>query len=147
MGSYLLEIAAINARIRDLGDRKAIESTKASLDAQIDVLRKEAALNDADIAAFEALAATFRTMDARAAEIEEAMVKLAPFVDADSDSTSAITPNVSVEIQLRPHTDQVGRNVGERLEQEVALAREALLGKVAGILIAHREALVAERAS
>jgi energy-coupling factor transporter ATP-binding protein EcfA2 len=139
------EIAAINARIRDLGDRKAIESTKASLDAQIDVLRKESALSDADVAAFESLAATFRTMDARVAEVGEALAKLAPFVDADSGAMSVITKNVSVEIQLRPHTDEVGRDVGAQLEQEVALAREALLSKVAGILITHREALAAER--
>jgi len=139
------DISSINARIRDLGDRKAIESTKVSLDAQIEALRKESSLSPADVAAFESLTASLRTMETRLVGIHDELVKLAPFVDNEADNTSAITPNVTVDIQLRPHVDEVASDLGQTLEQEVQVARAELLGKVAQVLIAHRQALVAER--
>ena len=139
------EIASINARVRDLGDRKAIESTKVSLDAQIDALRQESSLSSADVAAFESLTASLRTMEARLGSIDDELLKLAPFVHNEAGSTSTITPNVSVDIELRPHTDEVTPDLGRKLDQEIQAARGELFGKVAHVLIRHREALVAER--
>jgi len=139
------ETEAIKARIRNLGDRKAIEATKVSLKNQIDELRKEAALSDGDVAAFEALTATFRTMDARVAAIDSELAQLAPFVEARPDTAFAITSNVHVDVQIRPLPSELGAVVGGQLQEQVEQARDNLLALVAKTLVGHRRSLGEER--
>jgi hypothetical protein len=139
------ETEAIKARIRNLGDRKAIEATKVSLENQIDELRKEAALSDGDVAAFDALTATFRTIDARVAAIELELAQLSPFIEARSDTAFAITSNVRVDVQIRPLPSELGAVVGGQLQEQVEQARDNLLALVAKTLVGHRRSLGEER--
>lgn len=140
------EIVAARQALRDRGDKKAIEATRASLDAQVGELRKEAALTDGDIEQFEALTATLRTLDDRLSAIETETAALSPFVTDEPEDSRRITSNVTVDIRVQPPasdlSDELARTVSEAIEQ----AQRDLLTKVAGALIGRQTSLDAERA-
>jgi energy-coupling factor transporter ATP-binding protein EcfA2 len=147
------EIEAVKARMRDLGDRKAIEATKLSLDAQIDALRKEASLSDGDVAAFEALTATFRTMDSRVTAINSEVAQLSPYIEDRGAAGLHISSNVRIDVQTRPSPSELGHELAEIVRDLVDKSRESLHAQVAGALIermtvlrGEREALVSKRA-
>jgi energy-coupling factor transporter ATP-binding protein EcfA2 len=139
------EIETVKARMRDLGDRKAIEATKVSLDAQIGALRKEAELSDGDVAEFEALTATFRTMDARVSAIDSEVAQLSPYVEDRDAAGLHISANVRVDVETRPAPTELGQELGEIVRDEVDKSRRDLHAKLAALLIGRMTVLNDER--
>lgn len=138
------EIASAREALRDHGDKKAIEATRASLEAQIKELRKQAALTDADIASFEALTATFRTIDSRIGAIGAECAKLSPYVTDDSGARQ-ITANVAVEIRVQPLVADLPPKVAAKVSDEIARSQSELLTQIAAAIIGHQTALDTER--
>lgn len=141
------EIQGVRAHMRDLGDRKAIEATKLSLDAQINALRKEAALSDADVAAFEGLTATFRTMDARLSAIDVEMAGLSPYVGDRDTAGLHISANVRVDVQTRPSPSELGQELADAVRDLAEKSREGLHAQLAAALIGRMTTLADERAA
>lgn len=140
------EVTAARASLRDYGDRKAIEATRTSLEVQIQELRKQAALTDADVAAFVALTATFRTIDSRLATIDAERMALSPYVTEAAGVDKQITNNVTVDIRVQPLVADLPAALGSKVSDEIDQAQSALLIQIAAVLIRHQTALEAERA-
>ncbi|HEX8104293.1 MAG TPA: hypothetical protein VF533_16875 [Solirubrobacteraceae bacterium] len=139
------EVERTSPRIRDLGDRKAIQATRASLAAEIECLRAEASLSAEDVRAFDDLAATFRDIDARVAGCDQESAQLSPYVQATSDGNWEITSNVQVAIQVRPLPTELSEVIGQDIATLVERSRGELLDRTAAVLLSRRKALAAER--
>ena len=139
------EVAAARDALRDHGDKKAIETTRASLEAQIKELRKDAALTDAEITEFEALTATFRTIDSRIGTINNETAALSPYVTDDAGAARQITTNVTVDIRVQPLVADLPQQVADKVSDEIQRSQGALLTQIAGAIIGHQTALDTER--
>lgn len=139
------EITTAKGRIRDHGDKKAIEATRVSLEAEIEKMRKQTQLTDADVAAFESLTGTFRTIDARLSAIIEEAAALAPYVDASPGQRNQITEDVQVDVRVKPSTNELPTGLSDRVGELVETAHDTLFKQLAAELIGHQSALDAER--
>lgn len=139
------EIAAARQSLRDHGDKKAIEATRASLDAQIAELRKQAALSEADVTQFVALTASFRTIDARLATIDAESATLSPYVTDGAGAEKQITSNVTVDVRLQPLVADLPVDLGAKISEEIDRAQGALLTQIAVAIIGYQTALDTER--
>ena len=108
-------------------------------------MRKQAALTDADIAAFVALTATFRTIDARLATIDSEGAALSPYLTDDAGPEKQITQNVTVDIRVQPLVADLPTDLGVRISEQIALSQGALLTDIATALIGYQRALETER--
>lgn len=138
------EVTTARSALRDRGDKKAIEATRTSLEVQIAELRTQAALTDADVAAFVALTATFRTLDARLATIEAETAALSPYV-TEEGGTKKITQDVTVDIRVQPLVADLPADLGAKVAEQITESRAALLTQIAAAMIGYQTALDAER--
>jgi hypothetical protein len=141
------EAEIARTQVRDRGDKKAIDATRTSLEVRIEELRKKSALTEAEIAAFDALAASFRTIDARLTSIEAETAVLSPYLNDSTGAVREISPNVTVDIRVQPPTTDLPPALAKELADKIASTRADLLTRVASGLIEYQTALDQERAT
>jgi len=141
------ELLQLDADIKDLGDEEAIKAARDELQGQIDDIKRESNLTDAEVAAYQEVANLLGSHETRINEIDDDIAKLAAYVEIGALEGSAISIAGAVEIavSVRPTASQVPEEVSDAIEKLRTESVANLTTSVETILIDAFERLTAER--
>jgi hypothetical protein len=133
------ELSKANGRLRDLGDKEGIASTRNSLAARISALRKSSALTPEETTAYQQLVSQLALNESRTESLESAIRSIEPYLSADD---SIATPHkISARIEISPSPSSFPGDLEKRLNDIVESARGALAEQVVHEISSYRTRL------
>lgn len=137
------ELNTAKKELRDLGDKKAITSTRNNLAGRIETLRQATSLTQEDTAAYEAVIATIGKNDKRQDTITLDISKLAPYVHKSNGDYEA-TGSVTATIQVSPSPASLPDGLRSRLDKIIPETRAVLVEQLKTEIVSHQVALDTE---
>ncbi len=135
---------AARTELLDIGDRKAIERTRADLQKRIADLRAASSLTTDESDTYQRVVDELRAVATRQKAVEQDLQRLAPHLDRLDDGRYRVKDSVGVDVRLTPATldlpDELHQGIASLLER----ARGGLLDEVRGALAEFQQSLDAQ---
>lgn len=146
------KLTAARQRLREIGDREAIEQTQADLASKIEDLRQASSLNKREISKYQKLTDRLNELQARLVVIDEEARQLASFlVEGDGvEGTAAsyeLSPSVRIGVSITPAATELPDELEVRVHDLMAQSKASLTNEIETLLSDRRSALAAEQAS
>lgn len=138
------EVADLDAKIRQIGDKTAITKERDSIGVQIEKLRSENALSAEDLEKYQTVVNEVDDKRARIAEAGVEGEQLDPFVVAADSGFEPASGPVAVDVRLTPELDDVPEKLAQILTPLVEESRAALVAKVEASIATFRTSLAME---
>lgn len=136
------KLSAAEGRLRNLGDKEGIASTRNSLAEQIATLQSASALNPSEAASYQKLVNDFAISEARVKSLETEIRAIGPYLT----TSNGLDPQqkVSIRIDLSPPPVSFPAGLEERIQAAVEDARMSLAVEVLDRISSYREQLVSD---
>lgn len=140
------EIEQLEADIRKVGDKAAIEKSRDGLKAEIDRVRKEYALSEADLKKYQEVVSSIAAKTTRIGEIDGDKADLDPYVTGPlADKFSPAPGALQVVIDTTPNLDDLPEALKKEFETAISKAEKALLAQLETSTVKYRQLIEAER--
>lgn len=134
-------IKNLKEEISNLGDKKAIESAKNEYKTQIDALKKNLSLSQADIDDYQRVSEQLSQKNHRLTEIEAEKSLITPFyTDTENSSVENIQPSIS----FYPSLTNLPYKLIDQINTSIESATEKLSDEVKGKISKYRSSLSQE---
>lgn len=141
------EIRSLRERLRQAGDKSAVNKQRDEIVKQIEEVRSKNSLGADDIKNYQQIVDYIDAAKARLNEIEIEAEQLDPYVAPTEDGFRIVASRVAVDISIEPSPDALSVPLGDALQALVHEARLALIDKVEAAVVAARLALSVERST
>lgn len=132
---------------RDLGEKAAIEKTKADLEEQVSALRQSSSLSEGESHAYEQLVNELGRIESRRREIEAETERLAPHLATLEDGSYAAAASVTVDLRLHPPISELPEALRGSIADLIEKTEGSTRSAVEDALTSHQVDLDLERAA
>ena len=140
------QIDQVDVDIRKVGDKSAIEKSRDDLKTEIDRVRTEYALSEADLKKYQEVVADIDAKTARVAEIDEEKADLDPYLTGPVSKKFAASPGaIQVGIDTVPELDDLPEALKVEFEKAIDQAEKTLITQLESSTVKFRELIEGER--
>lgn len=141
------EVDQVDDDIKKVGDRAAIEKARDELKSEIDRVRKEYALSEADLKLYQEVIAGIAEKSDRIEEIDREKADLDPYVVGPVAKKFQPAPGaLEVLIETTPHAEDLPDQLKSKFELAIDRSAKALVTELEAETVQHRAAIEVERA-
>lgn len=141
------DVDEIDEDVKKVGDRAAIEKARDDLKGEIDRVRKEYALSEADLKLYQEVIAGIAEKTDRIDEIDREKADLDPYVLGPTGKKFQAAPGaLEVSIETVPDPDELPDLLKGKFDAAIEKASKALVIELETATVAHRTAIETERA-
>ena len=148
------KLSSAEVQLREIGDKQAIEETRAGLQAKIEQLQKASSLSEQETADYQKLTTRLQEIQARLNALREDARSLDKFLSEDETGEGAsysLASNVRVSVALTPDSSELpeptqaqARDLLEEAKGALSVRLQTLLGEQRAEFERERGELVAE---
>jgi energy-coupling factor transporter ATP-binding protein EcfA2 len=138
------DLSIVNQEIRDLGDKKAIETTRNDLSDKINEAKERSALTDTEINSLQVIQTKLRSENARIKELEEELPHFSAYTVDELEQTRILPNKVQVTINLKPDFSVFPDAFSKIVDTYRQDAEKKLKDKIESAIVAQERKLEAE---